>query len=188
MKFYEAFSITILVFIVNRAIPNKIERGVWDARVKATLSEANVTAKLVYRPLKERLCTKRYGSNPDDRYAYYTCLKRYVKDESKPNLFVRTPYLLPDEKGIIWQKGAGLANICVLKNNGIGWAIYRSIFPLVDSYVAAHEILHMLGALHQENDLYEVMYPYYNSILIEKNGYMSVSQGTIDAVKQCLKG
>lgn len=183
------FKITVIVFIINNAIPNKVEKQIWDGRVKAYAAQVGVDLKINYRHLKERKCTKQWGDSWEKRNAYYYCLNRYKRLKKDYNLFIRPPYLVTDEKGIVWQQGAGLASICIPKNpNGIGFAVYRSISPLADAAVAAHELFHMFGALHQELDPIEIMYPRYLTPLIEKNGGMNVNQGTKDGIKQCLSG
>lgn len=186
-KLYEAFSITVIVFILNNSLP-KTERAMYDARLKSTLSEAGIKAMLKYKPLKERMCTKRYGNNWEARTSFYNCLKRYRKKKQDFNLFIKSPYLYTDANGIVWQKGGGLASVCTPRHGGISFAAYRSISNLTDIYVSAHEVLHMCGAVHQEQDSLEIMYPSPNSFLIRNNGGMSIGNETKTSVNNCLGG
>lgn len=185
------FKIAIVVLIINNALPSK-EYGLWESRVKDRLRQANVELSIVHRPLKERYCERHYGAKWIDAQYYYQCLKRYRRLRTDYNFFVRKPYIQDTCCNIFGgtykaEFGAGLAGICVRKQtSGIGFAVYRTISPLADSMAAAHEIMHMVGAVHQEVDPLEIMYPQYLTPLIEKNGGMSVGQSTINSIKECL--
>ncbi len=182
----KTWTVTLIVFILNNSIPTEPEKAAYVNTIKQYASQAGVELKVRIIPLKERTCTKRYPAF-EQRFKQYYCLQgRYMRFKKKQlNLFVREPFYRY-EGAIAWQKGGGLGAVCVKDLPfGIGVAAYQPIHPMVSAVVASHEVFHMLGAGHQENDIKQIMSPGYFPDLVEQWGGMEVGQKTKDEIATC---
>ena len=170
--------IILFIFIVNNSITNKQEKLVFEKTIQSYARQVGVDLQVKRKKINDRFCT-RY-SEPSQMSAQYQCYKRYAKQKKgQLNLFVREPY----------QKlyGGGLGAICVRKSGGIALVAYRNFQPLSSAVSAAHEVFHNLGASHEEQDINEIMYPYYSSERINANGGMTVGQQTREQIGGCLR-
>ena len=171
------------MWVVNYSVPTVNEQLTFAAVLKQYAGYVGIDLQVSRRSLKDRYCER--WATWDDKYNQYNCYKRYIREKrGQWNMFVRSPYITAEGARL----GGGLGAIC-LKNHykGLSLVAYRSEQQLSSGMTGSHELFHNAGADHQTTDRNEIMYPYFNSVEINKHGGMTVSDNTKHQIEECLK-